>query len=76
MFSASSTLNHVLLLPPFLWASLKTLELDDKTVAWLMAVPISDAELDFAERMGVDALETAFEKAQIDVFDLNRASVI
>jgi hypothetical protein len=54
---------------------LTTLELEGKTVAWLLGVPISDGERSFAEENGGDALEALFEEHQIDIFDLTRPSV-
>ena len=62
---------------PFLWdETLRTLTLRDKRVAWLLAVPISDAELRYDERKGPDALESLFENQHIDVFDISRPSVV
>lgn len=37
-------MKHVLLVSPFLWYDLTTLNFSDKKVAWLLAVPISDNE--------------------------------
>ncbi|HEV3190067.1 MAG TPA: suppressor of fused domain protein [Polyangiaceae bacterium] len=77
MFDASPTMRHVLFLPPFLWnEQLETLVLEKKRVAWLLAVPVSEAELRFAEAKGVGALENVFEEHQIDIFDINRKSVV
>jgi antitoxin YqcF len=47
-----------------------------KTVAWLMAVPVSEAEANFAEQNGLDALETRFEQREVDVTDLERGSAV
>jgi hypothetical protein len=49
---------------------------DYKTVAWLLAVPISDAEAQLRAERGSDALETRFEEAEIDIFNPNRHSVV
>jgi hypothetical protein len=76
MFRSCGEMRHLLFTPPFLWEGLTTEELEDKTVAWLMAVPISENECRFAEQNGSSALEDQFVKHQIDVFDLNRASVL
>lgn len=70
-------MKHVWLVPPFLWEEeLKTLEFPSMKVAWLLAVPISEAERAFAEEQGAEALESLFEEKQIDLFDLRRASVL
>ena len=77
MYEASDTMKHFLFLPPFLWDErLRTLDLRGRKVAWLLAIPISQAELEFAESEGVSALEDRFEAHQIDIFDLKRASVV
>lgn len=77
MYSASSLMRHILFVSPFLWdAQLQTLVLADKKVAWLSAVPISDAELQFVSTHGTDELETRFEQTQINIFDLERTSAV
>jgi hypothetical protein len=76
MYKLSRTLKHFLFLPPFLWSTLKALKVDGREVHWLMAVPISDEEYRFWKEHGSDALESQFESAQIDVFDINRASAV
>lgn len=77
MYEASDTMSHFLFLPPFLWNErLQTLHLGQKQIAWLLAVPISQEELQFAESEGVPALEELFDQHQIDIFDLERASVV
>ncbi|MBK8802838.1 MAG: suppressor of fused domain protein [Fibrobacteres bacterium] len=73
----SSLMRHLLFLPPFLWEQrLSPLQLDEKIVTWLLAIPIAEAELEFAVKNGVPSLEQLFEKEQIDIFDLNRLSVV
>lgn len=77
MYDSSWTMEHLLFLPPFLWDErLQTYEMDGVKVAWLLAVPISRAELEFAESTGVPALEALISAHQIDIFDLNRAPVV
>lgn len=69
--------KHILFMPPFLWEdSLSTLDLDDKQIAWLLAVPISENENLFAKNNGAEALENLFEQEQIDIFDLERKSIL
>ena len=72
-----TTVPHLYFSAPFLWEdSLKTLECGTKNVSWLMVIPISDSELKFLTLNVDDALESLFEKKQIDIFDLNRPSVL
>lgn len=73
----SSTMSHFFFVPPFLREeSLKTLDLRAKKVTWLLAVPISEAELKYAEQSSYQELEDLFVEKQIDIFDLQRTSVL
>ena len=71
-----SPMKNVMFIPPFLWPDLKTLKLPTKTVAWLLIVPVSDAEMKYAVKQGPAKLEELFEKHQIDVYDIDRPSVV
>jgi hypothetical protein len=72
-----SPMKHVLLNNPFGWdQEVETLHFPQKTVAWLLCVPISEAEYGFAKQMGVGALTALFEKEQIDIYNLNRNSIV
>ncbi len=69
--------KHFYFTAPYLWEdSLKTLKLETKTVAWLLAFPISQSEYQYLLENGDDALENKCEQAQIDIFDLGRASCV
>lgn len=68
-------MKHILFITPFLW-DIDDLLFEDRTVIWLMAVPISNEELDYLRRNGSDKLEQLFEEQQIDFYDLNRQDVI
>jgi hypothetical protein len=77
MYRTSGAMKHVLFLPPFLWDErLQTIQVENERVAWLLAIPISENELRLAESKGVPALEDVLEKEEIDIFDLDRASVV
>jgi hypothetical protein len=68
--------KHIMFLPPFLWEDkLASLELVNKTVHFLLCVPITEAELAFKIQNGTAALEELFEKQEINIFDLDRKSV-
>jgi hypothetical protein len=74
--SITTHLPHLYFTSPFVWeADLGTRVLENKTVTWLLAAPISDAERIFVESNGPDALEDLFEHAKIDICDINRRSV-
>ena len=76
MYRKDSQMKHIMLTTPFLWANLKTIDLIDKKVAWLLLVPISEKEYQFAEQNGSNALEDIFNEKQFDIFNLERASII
>jgi hypothetical protein len=75
LYYPRSHLKHIYLAAPILWP-IETQHLGSKVAAWLMALPISDAELRLFEDQGEQALEDRFEAAQIDVYDWNRPSVV
>lgn len=73
----SVTMNDVYFANPFLWDNkLHNLKVNSSTVAWLLAVPISRGESNYARKFGTDKLEELFEKEDIDIFNLNRQSVV
>lgn len=76
MYHPNSEMKHVLFVSPFLWEDLKTLDFPNKKVAWLLAVPISENEYIFAQEKGTDSLEELFEEKEIDIFDLERKSIL
>lgn len=70
-------MKHVMFVEPFFWDDkLKNLKFEEKIVTWLLAIPISEAECIYMEENGLDALEELFEDYDIDVFDLNRKSIL
>jgi hypothetical protein len=68
-------MKHILFVSPFLW-DIKTQIFSTKTVAWLLALPISDAEYAAVSDKGSEYVEKIFEAKQIDIFDLRRRSVL
>jgi len=77
MYDQSLTMKHLMFVTPFLWdEELSAIEYESKTVAWLLAIPISETERVYAEEKGYEALEDLFEKKQIDIFDLDRPIVL
>ena len=75
-YNPDSEMKHVYLTNPFLWEGFETLKFGDKFVTWLLIVPVSDREKDYAIKNGWEALEDEFEKSNIDVFTLKRKSII
>jgi antitoxin YqcF len=77
IYLPESPMKHILFLSPILWEDkLKTMKFENKHVAWLMAIPISEEEMNYADKNGIEALEELFEEKQINVFDLKRRSII
>lgn len=76
MYYPDSEMEHVLFTSPFIWDKLKTIDFPDKKVTWLLAGPISTKEFLFAEKEGLEALETLFEKEEIDIFNVGRNSIL
>jgi hypothetical protein len=77
MYDCSPTMRHFFFLPPFLWEDdLKTMEFPEKTVAWLLAVPISEEERRYAGKHGWESLEGLFAERNIDMFNLARPSEV
>ena len=70
-----SEMKHIYLTNPFLWEGFETLEFTDRVVAWLLIVPISDKEKDYAIENGWEALEEKFEEHNVDIFVLKRKSI-
>lgn len=76
LYIPTCEMKHVLLTDPFMWEEADVLILDDKAITWLMLVPISDQEYEYARDNGVEALEQIFEEKGIDIFNMWRKSVI
>jgi hypothetical protein len=77
MYYPAFPMRHIMFQEPFPWdGALDTAELPAKTVAWLLVMPVSDAEMQYALSAGPDALGDVFKHEQIDIFDLERPSVI
>ena len=77
MYDLSSTMSDIYFAHPFLWGDrLMSTILGGRTIAWLLAVPVSKAETEFARKFGPKKLEELFVEKDIDIFNLNRASVI
>jgi hypothetical protein len=75
-YNISDNLKHVTFVAPFLWQGLDKIIVDGQPVHCLMLLPISDAEKDYLGAHGLDALENLFNEKQIDIYDINRPSVL
>lgn len=71
-----SQMKHLLFAVPSMWEdSLYPLQFKAKTVLWLQALPISEAELTHARENGPDALGKLLEPARNELTSLMRDSV-
>lgn len=71
------SMSSIFLSHPFIFeGKLDYFNEKDHGIGWLMAIPITKKEEAFLQFNGVEALETLFEEHQIDIFDLNRPSVV
>jgi len=75
-YQRGGALRHVMFVPPFLWEDLKPLRVGKKPVAWLLVVPISEAEMRLAIDEGPARLETLLEQREVDIYDPCRSSVL
>jgi hypothetical protein len=76
-FYYKKEMRHIMFVSPFFWeGKLEPLKLESKTVNWLLAIPISELELQYKIKHGLENLQSLFEKNGIDVFDLERKSVL
>lgn len=76
-YDLSETLEHVLLTDPFAYEELGSVEAPGgPDVHWLQAVPISESERRYVLAEGYDALEQRFEQAEMEYWNLDRASLV
>jgi hypothetical protein len=77
LYRPETPVPHALLTDPFIWEpGPDILDIPEGKLAWLQIVPISEAERIYAAQRGPDVLTSLFEQQQIDIFDLERASVV
>jgi hypothetical protein len=68
--------KHLIFDTPRGWdKDLLTLDLGSRQAAWLMAVPVTEAELRLYSDSDSGELQDRFDEAKTDLSDLNRASV-
>lgn len=69
-------MKHIFFTTPFLWDGIRGIETLTKHITWLMLIPISDDEFEFLQTHSSDELENLFEKYEVDIFDLDRKSIV
>ena len=71
-----ATTPHLMSVPPFLWQPFESFSDADIHVTWLQLVPITDDEASYCLAHGFDALGDVFDRAQPDLYSIERASVL
>lgn len=69
--------KHLIFDTPNGWENdLLSLNLGTRQVAWIMAVPVTDEELQLFSRSDTGELQVLFEEKGVDLYDLERESVV
>jgi len=77
MYYPGSPMKHMYFTAPFIWEnSLITTELNSKTVSFLLVIPISEQERQYAVENGPLEMERQLERIGIDTFDFFRESAL
>jgi hypothetical protein len=77
LYYKETAMKHIYFTYPFLWQDkLDELVLESKKVEFLLMIPCSDAEVDYKHQYGNAALEKLFQDKDIDIYDLDRKSVV
>lgn len=69
-------MKHIYFTSPFLWEGLQGLEMNHNRLAWLLAIPISDAEFKYIQHNGNEAFEELLEQRDVGFSDIYRNSVL
>jgi len=73
----NSEIKHLIIIQRCLYEeSLQPIRINDKIIAWLMALPISEQERIYFMNNTVDQLEDLLASNKIDFYDLERKSVL
>ncbi|MDR3304716.1 MAG: suppressor of fused domain protein [Clostridiales Family XIII bacterium] len=78
MYYKKGDMKHVLFTPPFLWGDKLGggFELPGQHVEFLFGASISDRELAYKAENGFEKLSELLEKKNVNMFDMERASII
>ena len=77
MYDMSITMSDIYFANPFLREDrFKSTRIEERPIAWLLAVPISKQETEYAKKQGPAKLEELFSQRDIDIYNLNRSSVV
>lgn len=74
-YSPESELHHVILMAPAFWPAYAPLKDEETTIAWLLAVPITEAERQLIQTEGIDVFDKLLAEKNVDISNLKRESV-
>lgn len=72
----NSQMKHCLFVTPQYWSKYTSYFDNSTYVAWLCLIPISDVERMYIKRHGFDAFDKIMERRNINIFDLNRSTIV
>ena len=75
-YCADTEMKHIFFTSPYVWDELTNLETEDRLIAWLFAIPISENEFLYQKEHGSNALDELLEEQDVDVLNLHRKSVL
>jgi len=77
MYYPEAAMKHVMFYYPYLWHDkLASFRVLGTPVDIMLGIPISQSELEYKRRHGLSALEDVFDRAGINIFDINRKPVV
>ncbi|MBP1995845.1 suppressor of fused domain protein [Paenibacillus eucommiae] len=77
MYYRDSEMKHIYFTTPYLWEEkLEDFQVENESIFFLLVIPISEAELRFLRENGTEVLEELFEENEIDIFDIDRKSIL
>lgn len=75
-YRPEGAMEHVALLTPVFWEKYEPLVTARTCVAWLLAVPISEAERMYLAKYGVDRFDQMLGEQGVDIMDEGRSSAV
>lgn len=77
MYYEDKDMKHILFVSPYIWEDkLEGFKVGKEPIEFVLAVPISQKELEYKMKFGMDALEDLFEEKGVDICDIDRKSVV
>ncbi len=69
-------MRRIFFTSPYVWDELTNMETEDRLIAWLIAIPISENGFLYLKEHGSNALDGLLEEHDIDVPNPHRKSVL